>query len=71
MKEKTVTRVIYEANDGKQFDIKEECIAYENAEILKAVMVMCDSKEDCEDCIFYSTYGCKIKGNPCDWCLFN
>lgn len=68
MKEVVVTR--YETNDGKQFDTKEECIAYENTEILKAVMIMCDSREDCEGCIFHSAYGCKMNGCPCDWVLF-
>ena len=64
MREGVVTR--YEAKDGKSFDTRAECLAYESKEILKAVSDICKKRESCNNCLFYS-YGCILCGTPESW----
>ena len=67
MKEVKVT--MYEANDGKLFDTKENCMAYESKEILKIIKDCCDKTEDCDGCPFYGSGGCMLSGIPCHWVI--
>lgn len=60
-----VTR--YVANDGKEFDKREECIEYENSieirEMVKAISTFCTDTY-CDDCPFH------IYSNVSDTCMF-
>jgi hypothetical protein len=66
MREVNVT--MYEANDGKLFDTKENCLAYESKEILRIMKDCCDKAKDCEGCLFYGS-GCMLSGIPSHWVI--
>ncbi len=60
--------VVYVANDGTEFNTKEECYKYE-AEVkkvssfmrtLKAIKEFCEQKEKCLDCPFCDGSFCKL-----------
>lgn len=55
MTRKTVSKTIYVANDGVEFDNELDCALYEkNPEMyihMKAIKTYCSSR-DCEDCVF-------------------
>lgn len=50
MKEVKVT--MYEANDGKLFDTKENCLMHEYKEVLRTISELCSSRCDCDGCPF-------------------
>lgn len=55
---------IFEANDGRRFATKEECLRHEQEHFLRMAEQIRDfcsnhEKDSCEGCIFY------IKGNVC------
>lgn len=75
--------VVYVANDGTEFNTKEECYMYEAEakkvssfiRTLKAIKEFCEQKEKCSDCPFLDGDYCKITfadvgdtGDiPCNW----
>ena len=64
MKEVVVTK--YEANDGKLFDTKEECLVHESKEVLKIVRYFCLNQSNCDKCPFFN-HGCVLSGTPETW----
>ena len=69
MKEVKVT--MYEANDGKLFDTKENCLMYEYKEVLKTISEICIRRGDCNDCPFFKEgAGCILNRFPENWSAY-
>lgn len=70
MKEVKVT--MYEANDGKLFDTKENCLIYESKEILKTISEMCKCRSDCAECPFREeeNISCILCHCPDEWSAY-
>lgn len=70
MKEVKVT--MYEANDGKLFDTKENCLIYESKEILKTISEMCKHRNDCAECPFRAEENttCILCHCPGEWSAY-
>lgn len=65
--------VVYVANDGTEFNTKEECYKYEAEakkissfiRTLNAIKEFCYQKKKCSDCPFFDGYTCEITfANP-------
>lgn len=77
------TKIVYVANDGTEFNTKEECYKYEaeakkiNSFIrtLRAIKEFCYQQEGCSNCPFLDGYVCEItfadpddtSDIPCNW----
>lgn len=67
---KEVEVIMYEANDGKLFDTKENCLMHEYKEVLKTISEMCSRRCDCDDCPFFKEgTGC-ILNCPENWSTY-
>lgn len=45
---KEVEVIMYEANDGKLFDTKENCLMHEYKEVLRTISELCSHRYDCD-----------------------
>ena len=64
--------IMYEANDGKLFDTKENCLAHESKEVLKAISETCKCRDDCEGCSFFQkeNTSCILCHIPDEWSFY-
>lgn len=59
---------MYEANDGKLFDTKDNCLMYEYKEVLKTISEICNRRSDCDGCPFFEEVnGCILNRFPENW----
>lgn len=64
-------QVMYQANDGRLFATKEDCLVYENEvkvmlKVAEKISHLCQETSDCEKCPFYKGV-CQFSGTPCGW----
>lgn len=71
---KEIKIITYKAFTGKKFNIKEECLDYEQIlmeKIAKIIKKECDRCDNCSDCPFIDDEGgCILSDDytcPCDW----
>ena len=64
-------QVMYQANDGKLFATKDDCLVYENEvevmlKVAKKISHLCQEMSECEKCPFCKGV-CQLNGTPFDW----
>lgn len=66
-----IKKMIYIAEDGKEFQNEQECLNYERESILRRELRdYCKTKEDCnEKCMFYDADHdcCRLHPIPAGW----
>lgn len=68
-------QIMYQANDGKLFTTKEDCLVYENEvevmlKVAEKISHLCQEMSECERCPFYKDV-CQFNGTPCEWDFYD
>lgn len=62
--------IIFEANDGRRFATKEECLHHEESHFMKMakqIKDFCYNRDGCDGCVFHLEGGCCEINDPEDW----